>query len=74
MRALWNRVSVGWCRAFHPEPSWPIHGHYHCPACLRIYPVPWYEGDDFARREIFKTDPSGRRKEFLVYAYQRDRG
>jgi hypothetical protein len=50
MRALWNRFAVGWCRTFHPEPAWPIHGHYHCPACLRLYPVPWQEGTDFTRR------------------------
>lgn len=31
MRALWNCVSIGWCGMFHPEPSWPSNGHYHCP-------------------------------------------
>jgi len=70
VRALWNRVSLRWCRTFHPEPSWPIHGCYHCPACLRIYPVPWHEGDDF----VSKTDPEGRREEFGMFVFQRDRG
>ena len=73
MRALWNRFSIVWCRAFHPEASWPINGHYHCPACLRVYPVQWHEDGGFARRETFKTDPSGRRREFGVLEFQRDR-
>jgi len=51
MREIWNRISIGWCRMFHPEPSWPIHGQYHCPACLRLYLVPWEEGERFRRRE-----------------------
>ena len=25
----------------HPAPMWPVKGHYHCPVCLRSYPVPW---------------------------------
>jgi len=45
MRALWNRASIGWCRTFHPEPLWPVHGKYRCRACLRMYAVPWQEGD-----------------------------
>jgi hypothetical protein len=45
MRDLWNRASMGWCRTFHPEPLWPVHGQYRCRACLRMYPVPWQEGD-----------------------------
>jgi hypothetical protein len=48
MRALWNRAAIGWCRTFHPEPFWPVHGHYFCRACLRRYPVPWQSGDDTA--------------------------
>ena len=51
MRKIWNRISIGWCRKFHPEPSWPLSGHYHCPACLRVYPVPWEEGEKFLRQE-----------------------
>lgn len=47
MRSLWDRIAVAWCRMFHPEPSWPIHGRYCCPACLRSYPVPWQERYDF---------------------------
>jgi hypothetical protein len=41
MKALWPRIACAWCRAFHPEPMWPMHGHYQCPACGRVYPVPW---------------------------------
>lgn len=74
MRALWNRASIGWCRMFHPEPYWPAHGHYHCPACLRSYPVPWQEGDDIARRKLSGTDPSIRRRGFVELAFQKHRG
>ena len=45
MRAAWNSVSIGWCRTFHPEPLWPIHGQYRCRACLRAYPVRWQVRD-----------------------------
>ena len=45
MRSLWNRASIGWCRTFHPEPLWPVHGQYRCRACLRTYSVPWQDGD-----------------------------
>jgi len=45
MRAIWNRASILWCRTFHPEPFWPVHGQYRCRACLREYAVPWQEGD-----------------------------
>lgn len=72
MQAFWNRISIGWCRTFHPEPSWPIHGHYHCSACLRMYPVPWHEGKDFAERQ--RTDPSGRGRGFMVFSIEKDRG
>jgi hypothetical protein len=73
MRALWNRVSIGWCRTFHPEPSWPAHGHYRCPACLRAYPVPWHEGNDFLRRELLNTNSKESRPGFAVYEFQKDR-
>jgi hypothetical protein len=48
MLTLWNRASIGWCRTFHPETLWPVHGHYRCRACLRTYPVPWQEGNALA--------------------------
>ncbi len=41
MLPLWERVSRGWCRAFHRQPMWPVNGFYRCPQCLRTYPVPW---------------------------------
>jgi len=56
MRALWNRFALEWCRTFHPEPSWPIHGHYYCPTCFRIYPVPWHEGVAFTRSALRATN------------------
>lgn len=41
MLPLWERLSRGWCRAFHPLPMWPVNGYYRCPECFRTYPVPW---------------------------------
>jgi hypothetical protein len=57
MRALWDRVSIGWCRTFHPKPFWPVHGRYRCPTCLRTHPFPSKEGDNLAGRERSRTDP-----------------
>ena len=71
MRALWSRFSIEWCRTFHSKTCWPTHGHYSCPACFRIYPVPWQEGDEFARRET-AGDGDGRQR-FVVFAFQKDR-
>jgi hypothetical protein len=62
VRALWNRVAIEWCRMFHPEPYWPVHGHYRCRVCLRHYAVPWQEDDAFARRELARTDSSDGRR------------
>jgi len=74
MRALWNHVAIGWCRAFHPEPYWPVHGHYCCRACTRTYPVPWREGDEFRKRGQSTTDPSHRRRGSVELALQKDPG
>ncbi len=40
-RELWDRVAESWCRLAHPQPMWPIHGHYLCPKCLRRHAVAW---------------------------------
>jgi len=32
-----------WCRLMHDDITWPIHGHYRCQRCHRLYPVPWKE-------------------------------
>ncbi|HTX40114.1 MAG TPA: hypothetical protein VME43_34080 [Bryobacteraceae bacterium] len=73
MRTFWSRLSIGWCRTFHPEPSWPAHGHYHCPACFRVYPVPWQEGDEFARRTL-SASAHGSKPRFSVLQFQKNRG
>jgi hypothetical protein len=39
--SLSEQFSRLWCRAFHPQPMWPVNGYYRCPECLRAYPVPW---------------------------------
>jgi hypothetical protein len=74
MRALWNRASIGWCRTFHPDPYWPAHGLYRCPACLRTYPVPWQEGDGLAHRERSRADPNDRHRGLTALVFQEDRG
>jgi len=30
-----------WCDLMHGSPMWPIHGHYECRTCGRLYAVPW---------------------------------
>jgi len=40
-KRVWEQAGETWCKLAHPEPMWPIHGHYQCPECLRRYPVPW---------------------------------
>lgn len=30
-----------WCRLVHDEPMLPIHGHYKCRICSRLFPVRW---------------------------------
>ena len=74
MRALWQRVSIGWCRTFHSEPFWPIHGHYYCPSCLRTYPVPWQEGKDFARRVTSAAGAREHHPGFVTFEFQKNRG
>ncbi len=41
MKALSSRVGALWCQWMHPAPMWPVNGHYHCPVCLREFPVLW---------------------------------
>jgi hypothetical protein len=53
MKVIWDRLATGWCRVFHADPMQPIHGFYRCSSCLRLYPVPWHEGDvAMARRRV----------------------
>ena len=40
-KTFWSRAADLWCRLMHPDPMWPIHGYYRCPACLREHRVPW---------------------------------
>jgi hypothetical protein len=46
MKAVWSWIGERWCRWTHPEPMWPVKGHYYCPRCLRVYPVTWENGDN----------------------------
>jgi hypothetical protein len=43
---LANGLSELWCNLMHESPMWPIHGHYQCRDCGRIYRVPWTEADE----------------------------
>lgn len=36
-----DRAGDMWCKLAHPDPMWPIHGHYQCPKCLRRHAVVW---------------------------------
>ena len=72
MRALWNRFAIAWCQLFHPDASWPLHGRYHCPACLRTYPVPWAQGGP-ARTEFSELNRGWPRRGFVMFAFEKDR-
>jgi len=50
MRNRWERVAEAWCRFFHQDAMRPVKGHYLCRTCKRAYPVPWQEGENYARR------------------------
>ena len=41
VRRRWSRLTNLWCSLMHPDPMWPINGHYRCPKCKRLYLVPW---------------------------------
>jgi hypothetical protein len=32
---FWNDLQSGWCSMMHPDPTWPINGHYRCARCNR---------------------------------------
>ncbi len=36
-----SAVGSSWCQLMHPDPMWPVNGHYQCRVCLRKYPVSW---------------------------------
>jgi hypothetical protein len=39
-----ENLSRLWCKFAHSSVMWPIHGHYRCRTCLRLYAVPWERG------------------------------
>jgi hypothetical protein len=45
MRTFSPKTGIGalWCSLMHDSPMWPIHGHYECGVCGRLYRVPWTE-------------------------------
>jgi hypothetical protein len=36
-----THLSGIWCAVMHDGATWPIHGHYQCRKCKRVYSVPW---------------------------------
>jgi len=40
-KTFWSSVADLWCHLIHPDPMWPVHGFYRCPACHRQYAVAW---------------------------------
>ncbi len=32
-----------WCAFAHDAITWPVHGHYRCRKCHRVFAVPWRE-------------------------------
>jgi len=62
-KMLAKRPSEPWCKVMHESPMWPIHGHYQCRACRRIYRVPWtqiHESPKHASPQAFKQVLEGR--------------
>jgi hypothetical protein len=47
---LAERLSELWCDFMHDSPMWPIHGHYQCRTCGRLYRVPWTESHEEPRQ------------------------
>ena len=41
MRRRWSKIAGLWCFVMHEEATLPIHGHYQCPKCHRVYAAPW---------------------------------
>jgi len=39
--SLVSSVGSSWCQLMHPDPMWPVNGHYQCRVCLRKFPVSW---------------------------------
>ena len=40
---LATRMAELWCGWMHDSTMWPIHEHYECRTCGRLYRVPWTE-------------------------------
>jgi hypothetical protein len=70
MRVL-ECLERSWCRAMHPDPRWPIHGHYICPACGRVYPVPWQEGDEFLHSMAASPNVSDNNERAVLLEFRR---
>ena len=67
MRDSWNRLGVAWCSLFHRAVSQPWKGRYVCLTCGRAYPVPWEEGEIYARR-VGAAIPA--RRSFPVFEFE----
>lgn len=36
-KQLQSKVGVIWCTLAHDSVTWPVHGHYECRTCGRLY-------------------------------------
>jgi hypothetical protein len=72
MRGLWDQIAILCCRTFHSKTTLPVQGCYRCLTCLRTYPVPWFEGEKFIRRDI--SSEKDTRTAFVVPELQKSRG
>jgi hypothetical protein len=57
MSRSWSKLSNLWCYFMHGEPLRPVNGHYRCPDCYRLYPVPWETGRNRFETEV-RTEPA----------------
>ena len=56
MEKLTEPMTRAWCRAMHRKMYRPANGTYRCQSCLRLYAVPWSEGDRY--RETSRLEPA----------------
>ena len=56
MEKLTELMARVWCRTMHRKMYRPANGMYRCQSCLRLYAVPWFEGDRY--RETSPLEPA----------------
>jgi hypothetical protein len=59
VNSLVSAVGASWCQLMHPDPMWPVNGHYQCRVCLRKYPVSWEAPETEAMHHHHQHAPAG---------------